>query len=148
MPVHPPLSLAALRSACRVDGAITLFYYDDVPAATRWYEQEIGFEKILDYGWLSIFRLIEHAYLGLVSGKAGSQEPIPGPNKGAMVTIATRDLRAWHGRMVEAGVAGVDNGVQPGCDGNTIEFKLRDPGGYTLEFFEWLDVPPGMRVTR
>ncbi len=146
MLAHPPLSVTALRAACRVDGVITLFYYADVPATARWYEQAIGFEKVLDYGWLAIFRIIDHAYLGLVSGEVGSQQPIAGANKGAMVTIATRDLERWHRHLVDTGVAGVESHLQRGCEGDTLEFKIRDPGGYTLEFFQWLETPPGMRV--
>ncbi len=142
---RPSPSLRALRAACRVDGAITLFYYDDVEQAIQWYEHVVGFEKVVDYGWLAIFRMREHAYLGLVDGSAGSQRPIKGPNKGALVTIATHDLEWWHNRLFRAGVPGTGNGLQIGCDGNTIEFQIRDPGGYTLEFFEWLETPQLMR---
>lgn len=144
-PVSPSSAMHALRSACRVDGAITLFYYDDVEAATHWYEDVIGFEKVLDHGWLAMFRLRDHAYLGLVSSSAGSQKPLDGPNKGVLVTIATRDLEGWHARLFERGVPGTGEGLQIGGEGLTIEFKVRDPGGYTIEFFEWLETPPGMR---
>lgn len=143
MPSAP--SILALRSACRVDGALTLFYYDDVEAAAQWYEDVVGFEKVLDHGWLAIFRLRDHAYLGLVSSALGSQKPVGGPNKGVLVTIATRDLERWHARLAESGAVGAGEGLQIGGEGLTIEFKLRDPGGYTLEFFEWLETPPGMR---
>jgi catechol 2,3-dioxygenase-like lactoylglutathione lyase family enzyme len=144
-PPRSPSAMAALRAACRVDGAITLFYYDDVETATHWYEEVIGFEKVLDHGWLAVFRLRDHAYLGLVSSSAGSQRPLDGPNKGVLLTIATRDLERWHARLFERGVPGTGEGLQIGGEGLTIEFKVRDPGGYTLEFFEWLETPPGMR---
>ena len=140
-----PRSIEALRSACRVDGAITLFYYDDVKPAADWYENVVGFEKVVDYGWLAIFRLVEHAYLGLVSAEAGSQRPIAGTNKGALVTISTRELELWWRCLREAGAVGAEEELQVGCDGRTLEFKLHDPGGYTLEFFEWVETPPPMR---
>ncbi|HEY0315736.1 MAG TPA: VOC family protein [Sphingomonas sp.] len=139
------MSSAALAASCRVDGAITLFYYDDVEAATRWYEHVIGFEKCVDYGWLAIFRMVDHAYLGLVSGEAGSQRPIPGANKGVQVTISTHDLEQWHSRLYQAQVPGTGVGLEIGCDGHTIEFKVVDPEGYTVEFFEWLETPERMR---
>ncbi len=142
--VRPALSSEALRRACRVEGAYTLFYYDDVPSAARWYADVVGFEKLLDFGWLALFRLGQQAYLGLVSSDLGSQRPVQGDNRGVLLTISTQDLAAWHQRLFEKGVPGTGEGLQIGCDSLTIEFKVRDPGGYTLEFFEWLEVPHGL----
>lgn len=138
---NPAPSVAALRRACSVEGAYTLFYYDDMAVATHWYEHVVGFEKLLDYGWLAMFRLQERAYLGLVSSSFGSQRPVEGENRGVLLTISTDDLEGWHSRLFEKGVYGTGEGLYIGCDGLTIEFKIRDPGGYTLEFFEWLETP-------
>jgi hypothetical protein len=126
----------------RINGAVTLFYYDDIATAARWYEEVIGFEKLIDLGWLAMFQVADQAYLGLVSAEAGSQRPIPGANKGAILSIVTTDLEKWHRRLFAAGVAGTGQGLEIGCAGLSIEFKVRDPGGYTLEFFEWLDASP------
>lgn len=121
-----------------MDGVYTLFYYDDISETARWYESVIGFEKYLDYGWLAIFRLREGVYLGLVTASCGSQRPVDGDNKGVLLTISMTDLEAWHRHLLENGVPGVGHGLAIGHGGLTMEFKLKDPGGYTIEFFEWL----------
>ncbi len=125
----------------RLSGVMTLFYYDDVAAAARWYAANLDFEKVIDYDWLTVFRVVDRSYLGLVAAGAGSQRPVAGANKGAMISIETTDLDKWHDRFFRAGVAGTGRGLDIGCDGQSIEFKVQDPGGYTVEFFEWIDPP-------
>ena len=126
----------------RISGAVTLFYYDEIATAARWYEDVIGFEKQVDLGWLALFQVADQAYLGLVAAEAGSQQPIPGANKGAILSIVTTDLEKWHRRLFAAGLPGTGEGLEIGCGGLSIEFKVRDPGGYTIEFFEWIDASP------
>lgn len=122
---------------------MTVFYYDRLPPAVAFYEQAIGFEKVLDLGWVAIFRIEGRSFLTLVDAVGGSQRPISGDNKGAIVSIETDDLDGWRRRLRAAGVAGVDAPLIRGCDGRSVEFHLRDPGGYVMEIFEWCDPPPG-----
>lgn len=122
-----------------IDGVLTMFYYEDLPRATAWYEQVMGFEKLLALEGLSLFRVHEGSQLALVGGNAGSQRPIRGTNKGAILSIQTRELEAWHERLFRQQVPGTGIGLHSGCGGLTIEFKVRDPEGYTIEFFEWIE---------
>ncbi|WP_232476348.1 VOC family protein [Flavisphingomonas formosensis] len=142
-PLRNPAGMAYRSAALpRISGAVTLFYYDEIETASHWYENVIGFEKQVDLDWLALFRIADQAYLGLVAANAGSQRPIPGANKGAILSIVTTDLEKWHRRLFAAGVAGTGQGLEIGCGGLSIEFKVRDPGGYTLEFLEWLETSP------
>lgn len=122
-----------------IDGVLTMFYYEDLAAATDWYERVIGFEKLLDVAGFSLFRVHEGSQLALVGDGFGSQRSIPGTNKGAILSIQTRALQQWHERLFRYQVPGTGEGLQTGGDGRTIEFKVRDPEGYTIEFFEWIE---------
>lgn len=122
-----------------IDGVLTMFYYDDLPAAIDWYERVIGFEKILAFNELAIFRIHQGSQLALVGNGVGSQTPIAGSNKGAILSIQTRALQTWHERLFRHATPGTGEGLHVGCDGRTIEFKVRDPEGYTIEFFEWIE---------
>lgn len=124
-----------------IAGAITFFYYDDLDAAVRWYRDVIGFEPYLVQDWLVLMRVGPGHSLGLVDAVSGSQRPIQGLNKGATLSIETQELEQWHSRLKAAGSAGLDDGFQPGCRGRTTEFRVRDPGGYFVEFFRWIDQP-------
>jgi catechol 2,3-dioxygenase-like lactoylglutathione lyase family enzyme len=118
-----------------ITGVLTLFYYRDLAAARNWYENRLGFERTMDIEGGVIFRIHEHSHIALVAGDFGSQRPIGGRNKGAMLSIQTDQLEAWYRRF--AGVEGTESGICVGAGGRTREFKIYDPEGYSLEFFEW-----------
>lgn len=122
-----------------IDGVLTMFYYDDLETAAAWYEEVLGFEKILAFEGLSLFRVHEGSQLALVGNGCGSQTPIPGANKGAILSIQTPALHAWHERLFEHKAPDAGEGLEIGGDGRTIEFKVRDPEGYTIEFFQWIE---------
>lgn len=136
MMIDPPRQLPSIPP---IDGVLTMFYYDDLQAATEWYERVLGFEKILAFPGLTLFRVHQGSQLALVGNGSGSQTPIPGANKGAILSIQTRALRAWQERLIAHRAPDTGEGLQTGCDGRTIEFKIRDPEGYTIEFFQWLE---------
>lgn len=141
MPLDDRMSTASPTppSIPKVDGVLTMFYYADLAAAERWYEEVIGFEKVMRLDGLALFRVHASSHLALVGDGAGSQQPIAGTNKGAILSIQTSELQQWHQRLFAHQLPGTGRGLHIGCDGRTIEFKVRDPEGYTVEFFEWID---------
>lgn len=122
-----------------VTGVHTFFYYDDLPAALHFYECVLGFPKMVDYGWCAIFQLHGNAFLGLVNATHGSQRPVADLNKGAVLSLLTHDLEQCLARAKRAGVLAASAVPTSGCDGRTREFRICDPGGYTIEFFSWVD---------
>ena len=127
----------ALRPS--IVGALTMFYYADLAAAADWYETVLGFERIFSTKGLELFRIEGAASLALVQDGYGSQRASPSRQKGAILSIHTDQLEAWHARLFALGVEGTGLGLEVGADGMTIEFKVHDPGGYTVEFFEWIE---------
>ncbi|WP_156840999.1 VOC family protein [Novosphingobium aquimarinum] len=126
-----------LEGALPISGVHTMFYYEDLQEAIDWYDR-IGFKNVLKLDFVSIFEIGPSSYLSLVDATGGSQRPLRDGNKGAMLSIETTNLELWHQTLFSKGIEGTGAGAEIGCGGRTIEFKLRDPGGYTLEFFEWL----------
>jgi predicted enzyme related to lactoylglutathione lyase len=119
--------------------AITFFYYDDLPRAADFYRQVLGLKVTMVREWCAICELANGARLGLVDGLHGSQRPIPSTNKGAILSLQVDDLEACLERCVARGLVAADEELAPGCGGLTREFKIRDPGGYTIEFFRWIE---------
>jgi catechol 2,3-dioxygenase-like lactoylglutathione lyase family enzyme len=132
----------AARTPPPYSGAITFFYYDNLEAAVCWYRDVIGFEPAMVEDWMALFQVTPAHRLGLVAAAQGSQSPVTGPNKGAMLSLETDCLEDWYRRFRDAGVEGLDAGFQPGCRGRTTEFRVRDPGGYHIEFFCWVAPAP------
>jgi hypothetical protein len=126
-----------------VKGVVTFFYYDDLASAIAFYERVIGLRKVLESEWCGLFELRPGTLLGLVDAVAGSQTPIAGRNKGAILSIETERLEACLALMKARGVAAQTAELELGCAGRTWEFKIHDPAGYCLEFFRWIEPPAG-----
>jgi catechol 2,3-dioxygenase-like lactoylglutathione lyase family enzyme len=122
-------------------GTVTFFYYHDLDAAAAFYERVLGRPRQMFTGWCAFFDLWPGARLGLVDAAAGSQRPVPGDNKGALLSLEVEDLPACLERMKALGVAAPSAVLERGAEGHTWEFKVRDPGGYRVEFFSWIDPP-------
>lgn len=122
-----------------IDTVLTMFYYDDLARAADWYAGVLGFPRLIDADGFVLFGITDQARLALVGAGRGSQQPIPGTNKGAMLSIQTSELDRWHAALFARNVPGTGVGLSIGGDGRTIEFKVTDPEGYTIEFFDWID---------
>lgn len=51
--------------------AITFFYYRDLPAAMRFYEDVMGLQLAIDQGWCKIYQICPGAHVGLVDETKG-----------------------------------------------------------------------------
>ena len=119
-------------------GQITFFYYSDMAAAERFYGAVLGLEKTLDKEWVKFFRLAEHAQVGLIDETRGHHAA--GNAEGVMLSIETTELEAWYARA-KAGGADFIKHLNPDQTTNELvnAFLLRDPGGYSVEFFRFND---------
>lgn len=142
-PSQPCATPAETAADLGVKGAVTFFYYDDLDGAVAFYEGVIGLRKVVHNEVCGMFELCPGALLGLVNGVVGSQTPIAGPNKGAVVSLEVEDLDACLALMKARGVVDKSAHTERGGGGRTLEFKLRDPGGYSIEFFRWVEPVEG-----
>jgi uncharacterized glyoxalase superfamily protein PhnB len=107
------------------------YYYEDVEAAWAWYDDVMGFETVVDYGFAKILRVAPASYLTLVDAAAGmhsAEEP-----KSVTLAIVTEQVAGWWDYLT-------DRGVPMRADFDEIEgrphdgFVAIDPEGYFLEF--------------
>lgn len=120
-----------------ITGTVFFLYYDDVRAAIRWYEEKLRFRNVYDDDWVAILEIMPGAFIGLVNATEGTQHPVPGHNKGALVAIETKDLRGWRDQLAAIEVP-IFRDIHKGAKGKTDTFHVLDPGGYIVEFYKWL----------
>jgi extradiol dioxygenase family protein len=119
-----------------VDAQITFFYYKDLTAPERFYGETLGFRKTFDKGWVKFFQVTPHSYVGLVDEVHGHHNALN--QTSVMLSMQTPRLEDWYERAKQRGAH-----FQCHPDfGNAREklitgFMLRDPGGYTVEFFRF-----------
>ena len=117
---------------------VTMFYYDDLDDAARFYGELLGLEKSLDYGWVKFFQTGPASSVGIVQRGSGAWHD-PQPQNAVMLSLVTDDVDAWYRRLSVMEGAVVLKELGEG--GGIRSFLLEDPGGYTVEFFQWLETP-------
>jgi catechol 2,3-dioxygenase-like lactoylglutathione lyase family enzyme len=137
------LALAAVPAAAQapppITGQVTFLYYEDLPAAERFYREVLGLSTSFELDWVKIFRLSSGSSVGLVNATEGSLRPAAvEEEKPVMVSLVVdkADVDRWHSHLKSKGVD-VGEGPKVGADGRVLAFPFKDPGGYTLEVFAW-----------
>ena len=117
------------------DAQVVMFYYDDLAAADRFYGETLGLKKTLDYDWVKFYQTSENSTVGLVADSEGAWHR-PQEKNAVMLSIVTSEVDAWYQALKDK--QGVQILKEIGDGGPIRSFLLQDPGGYTVEFFQWL----------
>ena len=123
-----------------IDGTITFFYYDDLETAARFYEETLGFEKVIDIPLAKVFKVHDGGHVGLVDGHSGYLKNTA--DKPVMLSWFSDGIEGWYRHLLEYGV----EVEQPPTEQSYLEMKtmlFRDPEGYLLEILQWLKKPYG-----
>ena len=119
-----------------ISGQVTFLYYKDLAEAARFYGELLGLEKTFDKGWVNFFKLTETSSVGLVDETHGFHKATDDNN--VMVSIETPSVEAWYERAKARGATFKTHPDFAGAGENMVTgFMLRDPGGYTVEFFRF-----------
>jgi len=119
-----------------LEGALTLFYYDDLERAFNFYNDIIGFEFVADFGYVKLFKVIEGALLGLVDGQLGSHRT--SSSKPVRLVVMVKDIDAWFSRVKAGGVETLEAEPFTGVKMKLKGFTFHDPEGYTVEICQYL----------
>ena len=118
-------------SVPEITGNNAFFYYADLPAATRFYEETLGLPIVADYDFAKILQIANTSFLTLVDAEMGmhsADEP-----KTVAIALVTDQLDAWYDYLTAAGVE-MRYGYNP-TEGSAHDgFVAVDPEGYYLEF--------------
>ena len=118
-----------------IDSQVTFLYYKDLDKAEEFYSESLGLKKTFDQGWVRIFQISSTSYVGLVDETRGSHKS--NQNKPVMLSIVTSDVEEWYEVLTTKGIKILselsDSGSVP-----VKAFLVKDPEGYTVEFFQWI----------
>lgn len=117
-----------------IDSQITFLYYKDVDAASRFYHETLGLENTFDEGWVKIYRVSSTAEVGLVDETRGFHRVAE--QKPVMLSIVTSEIEAWYDYLRQTD-AKILSELSESGDAPIRAFLVEDPGGYTVEFFQW-----------
>lgn len=116
----------------------TMFYYKDLEPVSYFYGDLLGLEKTLDWDWVKFYKTGPASTVGLVMEGDGGWHKVQESNA-VMLSLVTEEVDAWYARLKDKEDLTFLKEI---ADGGPIRsFLLEDPGGYTVEFFEWLEAP-------
>lgn len=129
------ISMATVPS---LSSQTTMFYYKDLGPADHFYGDLLGLEKTLDWDWVKFYKTGPASTVGLVAEGDGGWHKVQETNA-VMLSLVTEDVDAWYEQLKDKKEITFLKEI---ADGGPIRsFLMEDPGGYTIEFFQWLDSP-------
>ena len=116
-------------------GQVTFLYYADIEKAADFYGNVMGFEKTFDEEWVMFFAITNTSSVGLVDEKKGFLKA--SDDKPVMLSIVTDDVDSWYSNLKQKDVKFIKHLDKAKSTGFVYGFLVEDPGGYTVEVFEW-----------
>jgi len=106
------------------------YYYEDVDAAWQFYDDTLGLQTVVDYGFAKILRLADTSYITLVQADSGmhdTSEP-----KTVTLSLITDELDRWRQHFDADSTVTIDD-----LHDRADSFVVRDPEGYALRFLRY-----------
>jgi len=126
-----------------VKANLVFLYYKDLASAQNFYENTLGLEMVLDYGFAKLFRISKTTYVGLVDEQKGmhsAAEP-----KTVTLSFVTEEIDDWYTYLKDKGVE-MRGELGDATRHPTRGFVAYDPEGYFLEFERFLDFSQNTRL--
>ena len=110
--------------------AITFFYYRDLAAAMRFYEDVMGLPLAIDQGWCKIYRIAPGAHVGLVDEAKGMNKWTA--DKPVQLCIRVPDVDGWYAYAQAQKLDALSDLFVNDSIGIRA-FVFNDPEGYQIE---------------
>ena len=119
------------------DEHYTMFYYSELGPADHFYGEVLGLERGYEDDWVHLYKATATSYIGLVKEGPGAFHKAQADNA-VMISLVTQDVDAVHARIRESQDVDIITPLHDSESAPIRAFIMRDPGGYTVEIFQWL----------
>jgi catechol 2,3-dioxygenase-like lactoylglutathione lyase family enzyme len=116
-----------------VEGQITFLYTNRLAETSKFYDEIIGLDLVLDQGQCRIYKVSEDGYIGFCQKSSVSVD-----KSNVIFTIITPYVDEWYEMLTKKGVE-FENPPQENPDFKIYHTFLRDPNGYLVEIQRFLD---------
>ena len=113
-----------------------MLYYSDLEAPRRFYGEILGFTSTMEDDWLSLYKITSGSYVGIIKEGGTAYHPARDENS-VMLSLTVADADAWYKKIQAAGDIKILKEIYNHSKAPIRAFVAEDPGGYTVEIFEW-----------
>jgi predicted enzyme related to lactoylglutathione lyase len=129
-------AVSADESRPPIDSQTVMFYYRNIDEAARFYGETLGLPTTFDSEWVKIFRIGATSSVGVVTEGEGTYHQTQ-PENAVMLSIVTAEVDSWYARLKAAGDVKFLKTIYNSESVPIRAFLVQDPGGYTIEFYQW-----------
>jgi len=130
-------------SDCSILANIIWLYYQDIPEAQSFYQDNFGFKLLVDQGFAKVYSSSPTGFIGLVDESQGLHRY--SPEKAVNVCFLTDQIDDWYGHF-QAKKVKIKDALEEAGSIPVKAFVAFDPGNYFLEFDHFLEDPKNQRI--
>ena len=135
--VYADMHSSAEKAKLSFDEHYVMLYYKDIEVPAGFYRDVLGLKVALDDEWVKLFQVTPGSFIGVVKEGENAYHKAKEDNA-VMVSIVTDDVDAWYETVKASGKVTILKEVADSTRVPIRAFLVADPGGYTVEFFQWL----------
>ena len=118
---------------------IVMLYYKDLEKVRYFYSNILGLRITMENDWVILFQLTPQSFIGTVKeGSAGGFHKAQEKNA-VMVSLATTEISKWYEHLKQYDDIHFIKDLYDATSLPMKAFLITDPGGYTVEFYQWAE---------
>lgn len=118
-------------------------YYQDIPEAQHFYEENLGLELLVDQGFAKVYSSSPSAFIGLVDGAQGLHGFTE--EKAVNVSFFSDQIDDWYAHLLEKGIK-IRDPLEDAENFPVRTFVIYDVGGYFVEFDRFLEDEKNVKI--
>ena len=126
-----------IKMSEKITESTVMLYYENLDGPRKFYRDLLGLKATYDDVWVSIYSLTPSSAVGLVQ-EGGTAYHKAKKDNAVMLSITTEDVDEWYEKVRSAGDIKILKEIYNHEKAPIRAFLVEDPGGYTVEFFQWL----------
>ena len=123
-------------SVLDISSQVTFLYFENIEETIEFFEEILGLERVMDKGWVYVWKVAEKSFIGAVDEKQGS---IPVKCRGGFMTsITVKNIEEVYEHLKKYDLEGMTElSIVEKVPLRSIFFK--GPSGYEFEIQEFIN---------
>ncbi len=121
----------------KITESYVMLYYKDLQAPRDFYHGLLGLEATYDDEWVTLYRINEGASVGIVKEGGTAYHAVQDTNA-VMLSLTVDNADVWYEKLSSADGIVILKEIYNHEKAPIRAFVVADPGGYTIEVFQWL----------
>ena len=130
-------SVAADSGKLGIKESYVMLYYKSLYAPRNFYGDVLGLEATFYDEWVTLYRITTSSYVGIVKEGEGAYHSVR-DNNAVMLSLVVDNVNSWFDKIKLNQDVVILKEIYNNKNAPIRAFLLEDPGGYTVEVFQWM----------